>query len=366
MDNKPKISLLYGGRSGEHEVSLRSAAAVYRHLDSVKYDPVLIGISKEGLWYRQDLPDGTPEALTIDEDPDRLISLIPGDGLYVGAKKLFIDLALPVLHGTFGEDGTLQGVFEILQIPYAGSGVLGSASGMDKVRTKQIWDYHGLSVVPYIVVRKNETAGKSAESDKKLDEAFRRFGPPLFVKPSGAGSSLGVIKIEHREECAAALQEAFCYDRTVLIEKGVAGKEVECAVLGGPRVEVSIPGEIIPKHSFYDYKSKYVDPDGADLRIPADLSDALTAEVRRIAAEAFSLVAEEGFARVDFFIEKGTDTIYLNEINTIPGFTSISMFPMLFLAAGKSFNELVEDIIQAAFGRAEQLKEIRYTYNPHQ
>lgn len=363
MSEKIKIGLLFGGRSGEHEVSLRSAAAVYRNLDRVKYDCELIGISKEGKWYLQDKINGKiPESLSLSTETGRKIDLVPAEGLSVKGNLIDLDLVLPIIHGSFGEDGTLQGALEMVNLPYAGSGVLGSALGMDKAAVKKVWEQHNLPVVPYKVLSKREYEAKGDFLEILLDEAFTDFTPPLFIKPNSTGSSLGVRKVATREETYDALREAFRYDRNVLIEQGISGKEIECAVLGGNPPEVSVPGQILPKHEFYDYDAKYVDPDGAELLIPADLPADLGEEVRELAGRAFLAAEAEGFSRVDFFVERDSGRIYINEINTIPGFTSISMFPLLFQAGGKSFREIIDSIIEAAFKRAEEKREILYSY----
>jgi D-alanine-D-alanine ligase len=360
-----RIGLLYGGRSGEHEVSLRSAAAVYRHLDRGKYNCILIGISKGGGWYLQEGPLGeVPESLPIYEGEERELMLLPGKGITGKQGPVPVDCVLPILHGSFGEDGTVQGALEIAGVPYAASGVLGSALGMDKGVVKKIWAYHGLPVVPYKMLRKEEYRLDSAEFERAVDGMFSEFIPPVFVKPNCAGSSLGVWKTETGGECRDAVRDAFRYDHTVLLEQGIRGKEIECAVLAGSPPEVSIPGQIVPKGEFYDYAAKYIDEDGAKLVIPADLDTNTAETIRDLTARAFLSAETEGYARVDFFVEEKTGRVYINEINTIPGFTSISMFPRLFIASGKTFGGILDSIIHSALKRAGDRRDIIYSYEP--
>ncbi len=363
MDKRLHLGLLYGGRSGEHEVSLRSAAAVYKNLDKDKYNCIPIGISKAGRWYLQEISTSAiPDSLPLVTAEDRELVLFPGRGLALHGKMINIDLMLPILHGSFGEDGTLQGALEMANIPYAGSGVLGSALGMDKAAVKKMWEYHDLPVVPYKVLPKRHFTEQSAAFNAFLDDIFTSFYPPLFIKPNRAGSSVGVSKVTGRTDCLEALKLAFRYDRVAIIEQGIIGKEVECAVLEGDPPQASIVGQIVPKHEFYDYKAKYIDADGAELLIPAVCEADEVREIQKMAVRAFQTAENEGFARVDFFIEESTGKIYLNEINSIPGFTSISMFPLLFKASGISFGGILDTIIQCALKRVAEIRDITYTY----
>lgn len=365
MAEKVRIGLIYGGRSGEHEVSLRSAAAVYKHMDPEVYDCVLIGVSKTGRWYLQDRTSGgVPESLSVSAGDDRELSISPGRGICSRDKPLPVDLILPIIHGSFGEDGALQGALETAGIPYAASGVLGSALGMDKGAVKKVWAYHGLPVVPYRSLRKEQFLSDPELTEGLLDDVFAEFGSPIFVKPNSTGSSLGVRKVNSREECYDAIREAFTYDRKVLLERGIMGREIECAVLDGNPPKVSIPGQILPKGDFYDYRAKYIDEEGAKLIIPADLEKETEKTVRHLASRAFETAETEGFARVDFFVDEKSGEVYINEINTIPGFTSISMFPRLFIESGMTFREIIDAIIRSALKRDRERREIVYSYGP--
>ncbi len=358
------VLIIYGGKSGEHEVSQRSAAAVLDSLDRNKFFPVLIGITKTGTWYVQiESPDRKKwEPLAIREDETRLVTGIPGSGLFCGTLKIAADVVFPVLHGTFGEDGTVQGFLEVLDIPYIGAGVLGSAIGMDKETSKRLWLHAGLPVVPFITAY-GETHSDRKEAAKLVMEAESKFGYPLFVKPACTGSSVGVSRVDSRSEFHGALMEAFKYDTKALVEPGITGKEVECSVIGNRRVRSFTPGQIIPTHghAFYDYDAKYIDPDGAKLVIPADISITQRKEVREIAEKAFSIAGAEGMARVDFFVEEPSGKILLNEMNTIPGFTSISMFPMLCAADGLSMRDLITELIQMGMDRYQQRHKLCYS-----
>ncbi|QQO10900.1 D-alanine--D-alanine ligase family protein [Breznakiella homolactica] len=355
MDRMKKtIALLFGGRSGEHEVSLSSAASVAKNLDTSKYEILLIGIDIEGNWYLQDDDElrrirsgGT--ALSIKKDENRRVSIIPGGGRerafsLAGGKALPVDTVFPVLHGTFGEDGTIQGLFEIAGLPYVGCGVPGSAIGMDKEIAKILWLNAGLPVVPYLRIR----AGDWKNRDKRqnlIETAERDFSYPLFIKPSSAGSSVGTGVAAKREELEACVGNAFAWDSKVLIEPFIPAREIECSVTGNRDFEAYTPGEVAPTHQFYDYDAKYNDPNGAALLIPADLNEATLHKIRELAVRAYRTAEITGLARVDFFIHKDTGEIYLNELNTMPGFTSISMFPKMCEASGLSYPDLLDKLI---------------------
>jgi D-alanine-D-alanine ligase len=369
--NKKTIAVIYGGRSGEHEVSLISAASVVRNLDQEKYKVLLIGIDKQGVWYLQNEAelrrclDGAA-ALEIQVDETRRISAVCGGG----TKETFstpatgpvaVDVVFPVLHGTFGEDGTIQGLFEMVNVPYVGAGVLGSAIGMDKEIAKILWLHAGLPIVPFISVRKLDWA--SADKRKQIIErAERDFMYPLFVKPSCAGSSVGASKAPDRPGLEQAVAEALLWDDKVLIEPFVPAREVECSVTGNERPEAYTPGEIIPTHEFYDYEAKYIDPDGAALLIPADLTEAEFRTIREIAIKAYKAAELSGLSRIDFFVRKDTREILLNEVNTMPGFTTISMFPKMCEASGLSYPDLLDKLINLAQERHEQRNSRNYSY----
>jgi D-alanine-D-alanine ligase len=363
MTKKEVIAILYGGKSGEHEVSLRSACSVYHHIDRSIYAPLLIGITKTGRWYLQPEKPIAPdtENLPLTADEAALVSAVPGDGLHCRGRRLDIDAAFPVLHGTNGEDGTVQGLLEICNIPYIGAGVLGSSLSMDKGAAKEIWASRGLPVVPFMRVEAEEFSSSSDLWPKKLKMLKDCFTPPLFVKPVRAGSSVGVSRIENWQALEKALEEALRYDTSALVEPAVNGREIECSVIGNFHTRSFPPGEILPSHSFYDYEAKYIDPDGAALLLPAKIDDTAAAELRRIAEEAYRSAGVEGMARVDFFLEKESGRILLNEINTIPGFTSISMFPRMCEAGGLPYPDLIRKMIVLGKERFEKRSRCLYS-----
>lgn len=341
------VAILYGGRSGEHEVSCASAAAVLENLSPV-HEVILIGIDREGFWYLQNLPVPVPDVLKISVESSRRISVLPAGGLTCpDGECLEIDAVIPVLHGSYGEDGTIQGLLEIARLPYAGSGVLGSALSMDKDLTKRIWLQAGLPVVPWRTL----IAGSDPIDSPALSERlFGELGTPLFVKPANAGSSVGVSRVDNAGGLNDALKTAWLHDRKVLVEKAIIGREVECSVMGYSTPETYPPGEVIPAggHNFYDYDAKYTDPDGALLKVPADLPESTVKDIQSLAAEAYRTVGAGGLARVDFLLEKDSGDIYINEINTIPGMTAISLFPRMAAAGGVDFTAMLEKLIEGA------------------
>jgi len=364
------IAVIYGGRSGEHEISLISAAAITRGIEKTN-KVILIGIAKDGKWYLQDdseyqrILKDEKAAFTITADEKKLVSVIPGAkkaSLTSGGKSLDVDVIFPALHGTYGEDGTIQGLFEMADLPYVGCTHLASAITMDKEKTKMIWQSVGLPVVPYVCMKRCVMLD-SVVYDAFLDETEKELGYPMFVKPCCAGSSNGASKAKNRKELSFALMEAFTWDDKVLIEKAINAREVECSVTGNSvtypadsnseEVVAYIPGEIMPTHTFYDFDAKYNDPDGAKLQIPAELTENDLEKIRKTAVAAYKVLDATGLSRVDFFIDKDTKAVYLNEINTMPGFTTISMFPKMCDAAGLKFPELVKLLIEEAFARYE-------------
>lgn len=362
MSERQRVALLYGGKSGEHEVSLRSACSVYRHIDAERFETSLIGISKTGRWYLQpEFREAAPGILAIDEEDENLVSARPGEGLFRSERKIELDLVFPVLHGSFGEDGTVQGLLELVDLPYVGAGVLGSSLSMDKGRAKELWMRRGLPVVPYTELNKSDYRQGSRRATDILNKIKTEYGLPLFVKPLRAGSSVGVSRVDRWEELASALEEAFRYDTALLIEPGIEGREVECSVVGNHAPISFPPGEILPTHSFYDYEAKYVDPDGAILQLPADISAAEAEEVQRIAVEAYRAVDAEGMARIDFFLERSSGRILLNEINTIPGFTSISMFPRMCEQGGLEYTALISRMLELGGERYRERRECLYS-----
>ncbi|MDA3951059.1 MAG: D-alanine--D-alanine ligase [Spirochaeta sp.] len=364
------VAVLYGGRSSEHEVSLVSAAGVLRELSTLPgYQVVPIGITRDGGWYRQDQAVQLTRArgghgLTVDTEQPRVV-VIPGTGLAEQAGRaapIAIDCVFPVLHGSYGEDGTVQGLLEMANLPYVGSGVVGSSVGMDKIRSKKLWQERGLPIVPYLSVRYDEAdtpeiAVLAADTVTRIEAAF---GFPVFVKPNAAGSSVGVSRVTGPDQLAAALTRAVVTDSTVLIEEALPVREIETAVLGDVTVRSFPPGEVIPTHEFYDYAAKYEDPEGASLTIPADISEAASAEIQRMSREAFTAIDGSGLARVDCFLHKEDGSVYLNEINTIPGFTPISMYPKMVEAGGVPYGELLQELI--AIGRSRAAVQRRRDY----
>jgi len=370
---KTNIALVYGGRSGEHEVSLVSAASIARHLAAETYDITLIGIDLQGAWYLQDeqslqeCRSGTGP-LSVRQDPACRIAVVPGGGRKAALRTndgriLPVDLVFPALHGSFGEDGTIQGLFEMADLPYVGSDVLGSAIGMDKEIAKALWHQAGLPVLPYLTVHSGDWSADEKKSTLTA-RAEQDFGYPLFVKPARAGSSVGAGKANDRRALQSAVAEALRWDTKVLIEPFVVAQEVECSVTGNDRIETYIPGEIVPSHEFYDYEAKYLDPDGAVLLIPAQLAEQDLARIREIAATAYRTAELSGLARVDFFVRKDTGQILLNEVNTMPGFTAISMFPKMCAAAGLAYGDLLDRLIALAQERYALRSALRFSL-PH-
>jgi len=347
MSKKTSIALIFGGRSAEHEISLISAAAIYKNLDRGKFDVRSIYVTRDGLWKAVKAPSATIEPL----ERGRAFSFLPWEaGLQVPA--LDADIYFPVLHGPYGEDGTIQGLLEMAGVPYVGAGVTASTLGMDKALTKSVLRDHGLPVVPCLIVQEAEWRDGAA----KLLRRVRRSLPlPLFVKPSNLGSSIGITRVVDYDGLPEALATAFRYDTTAVVEKGVAGRELEVSVLGNEAPEASLPGEVIPSREFYDYRDKYVNGK-TKFVIPAELGPRTLARTRALAIAAFKALACSGMARVDFFLEKGTNRLFVNEINTIPGFTVISMYPRLWAASGLPFPRLLERLVDLGFERYRNRK----------
>jgi D-alanine-D-alanine ligase len=360
-ERRLRIGVLFGGRSGEHEVSLQSARAVMAALAQAGHDVVPIGVTRQGRW----LVAGDPlHALSSgDSAGERSVTMLPEPGR-TGLVPLAereddleplagpppvgtLDVLFPVLHGTFGEDGTVQGLFELAAVPYAGAGVLGSALGMDKVVQKTLWRGMGLPVVDFSSVQRRDVESDLGGVISRIEVAI---GYPCFTKPANLGSSVGVSKARTRAELEHGLQTAARYDAKLLVERGIDARELECGVLGNDEPAASVVGEILPGADFYDYRAKYLDT-GSQAIIPADISADLADEVRRMAIAAFKAVDAAGLARVDFFLERSTGRLYLNEINTMPGFTEISMYPKLWAASGLSFAELVTRIAELGIER---------------
>ncbi|HNV35377.1 MAG: D-alanine--D-alanine ligase family protein [Rectinema sp.] len=367
------IAVLYGGRSGEHEVSLISASSILAYLDKDKYSIVPIGITKRGEWFLQHPPEwahsrpenGQMRSLPPVERSERVLA-VPGEGLWLetttkGLQKLNIDVVFPVLHGTFGEDGTIQGLLETVDLPYVGADVLGSAVGMDKEVSKRLWLSAGLPVVDYISVRKEDVSDENLKILARKVET--RFGWPCFVKPACSGSSVGTSKVTHSEELKDAILSALRWSEHALIEAFINAREIECAVLGNERPMVFPPGEIVPSHEFYDYEAKYKDPQGATLLIPAPLLEETKNRIMSLALSAYKYASVKGMARVDFFVEKITGEVFLNEINTIPGFTAISMYPRMCIDAGVSYSELLDKLLELAIEQYAIKRELEYDFS---
>jgi D-alanine-D-alanine ligase len=347
------VALLFGGRSGEHEVSLRSAASVARGL-SARHEVLPILIDKQGRWFLQQGPEPKAEGGTAvflvpsPEDHGRLRRL--ADATPAAAP----DIYFPVLHGTYGEDGTVQGLLELASVPYVGAGVAASAAGMDKELMKALFAQAGVEQVRYRVLRSRDAATQA--------ELLESLGLPVFVKPANLGSSVAVSKVKTPAQLGPALELAFAYDRKVIVEAGIDAREIEVSVLGNDDPAASLPGEIVPDREFYDYDSKYSAESRTELKIPAPLDAATTASLKARAVGAFRAVDAAGYARVDFFLERGTGRVLVNEINTIPGFTSISMFPKLWAASGLGYEDLLDRLLDLGHERHAARARLRTEY----
>src|SRR6202453_268651 len=404
---KLRVGILFGGRSGEHEVSLLSAASVVKAIDKTKYEVVPIGITKDGRWLtaehaerllkgeaqkaagegarstqaamlRAGDPEATPgaavlaagESVVVPPEPARRdAGLAPfqtdlktdANLRRASDRAINVDVIFPVLHGTFGEDGTIQGLLELADIAYVGAGVLGSAAGMDKDIMKSLFLAARLPIVKHVTILRSAWV-KEPKKVQKFVESKLKY--PVFVKPANLGSSVGISKAHDRKELGPAIEEAAKFDRKIVIEQGVGGKknkarEIECSVLGNDEAVASVPGEIVPVKEFYDYNAKYLD-EGSELIIPAKLTKAETKKVQELAVEAFKAVDCSGLARVDFLMDPGTRKIYLNEINTMPGFTAISMYPKLWAASGVAYPNLIDKVIQYGLERHQDKKRNQY------
>jgi len=341
--SKIKVGIIFGGKSKEHDVSLMSASNVIEAMDKEKYDLTTIGIDKEGNWYiyegiKEKIKDGS---WILDEE-----NLIKDFSVFHDDLIDEIDVFFPVLHGPNGEDGTVQGLLELMGKPYVGCGVLASAVGMDKVMCKKIFKDAGLPQGNFLSVKEFFWA---KDSDQIIDEIQSEIGYPCFVKPANMGSSVGISKAHDKQELIDGIKEAFQYDKKIIVEANINCREIECAVLGNADPAASVLGEIVPSKEFYDYHSKYLDDGKSVLIIPADLSDEIAEKIRNYAIEAYMAIDGNGLSRVDFFVEKNTDEIFINEINTMPGFTNISMYPKLWEHTGISYHDLIVKLIDLAF-----------------
>jgi D-alanine-D-alanine ligase len=378
-----RVGVLYGGRSGEHEVSLASAAAVFANLDRQRYEPIPIRIEKDGRWGIAERPPMTMSAGEVIEQSrlegarplraGREVHLVahPGTETILSIDRsearaadansamvtgLNLDVIFPVLHGPFGEDGTIQGLLELANVPYVGAGVLASAVGMDKGMMKVVFAAHGLAVCPYVVVRAHDWDTGRDEVAARLEQ---ELGYPMFVKPANLGSSVGISKAKTRASLIDAVDLARSFDRRIVVEAAVPeAREIECGVLGNDEPEASVPGEVIPSREFYDYEAKYLD-DGSKTVIPADLADDIAATVRQMSIAAFKAVDCAGMARVDFLLCRRDGRIFINEVNTIPGFTTISMYSKMWGATGVSYPELLDRLIALALERHAARQQLR-------
>jgi D-alanine-D-alanine ligase len=394
---KVRVGVLFGGRSGEHEVSLLSAASVVNAIDKEKYEVVPIGITKDGRWLtaaaaeallqgkphdeskhlRAGDPEATPgaavlasgEAVVVPPEPvhpaSRSLTPFQSDASALrraADRAINVDVIFPVLHGTFGEDGTIQGLLELADIPYVGAGVLGSAAGMDKDIMKSLFRAAGLPIVKHVTILRSDWDADAKKTEKIVD---RSLNYPVFVKPANLGSSVGISKALTKKELGPAIYEAAKFDRKIVIEQGVGGakhkaREIECSVLGNDRPQASVPGEIVPIKEFYDYAAKYLD-EGSELIIPAKLTKPETKKVQELAMRAFQAVDCAGLARVDFLMDPKTRKLFVNEINTMPGFTAISMYPKLWAASGLSYSDLIDRLIQLGIERHDDKKKNQYS-----
>ncbi len=369
---KIRVGVIFGGRSGEHEVSLLSAKGIMKAMDKDKYEIIPIGITREGRWIASGDPmkalesgaverDSAPVALLGDPSHKGLIRLEEGEQGPTAAVRLAdIDVIFPVLHGPYGEDGTIQGLLELADVPYVGAGVLGSALGMDKALQKTVLQAKGLPVVEHVVVMRKTW---EREPQVVIHEIEGTLDYPCFVKPANLGSSVGISKVRNRGELPGALEAAARYGRKLVIERAVDGREIEVSVLGNDEPIASLPGEIIPGREFYDYRAKYVEA-SSELIIPADLPAGTTRRLQDMAVATFLALDCAGMARVDFFIERITGNIYVNELNTIPGFTPISMYPKLWEASGLPYAELIDRLIDLALERHADKSRSETSYRP--
>ena len=353
---KLNLAVLFGGKSGEHEVSLVSATSIIENIDRDKYNLYLIGLTKEGYWRYY---DGDIQKIKTGEwEEDSRPAVLPGDPSYGGfflkedPNKVYkVDVIFPVMHGPYGEDGTLQGLLELAHIPYVGCDVLSSSTGMDKLMAKAIFSSDGLPQGDYVGIYRHEFKNDPQEIIDKIEDCFPY---PVFVKPANMGSSVGISKAKDGDELLKALEVAGKYDEKIIVEEFIDGREIECAVLGNYEPKASVLGEILPSNEFYDYHAKYQDGGESRLLIPASLPSQKSHEIRDLAIKAYKALGCSGLSRVDFFLERQTDRVYLNEVNTLPGFTEISMYPKLWDATGIPYSNLIDRLIELAL---EKFKE---------
>lgn len=363
MSKKIRVGILFGGKSAEHEVSLQSAKNVVDAIDKDKYEVSLIGIDKTGRWLLPNksqflLNESDPKLIKLNKENEESVALIPQSGgeltnLTNDNVHTSIDVVFPILHGPFGEDGTIQGLLKLSGVPFVGAGVLGSAVGMDKDVMKRLLSDAGIPIGDFLVFKDGENID--------FDEIVNKLGLPFFVKPANLGSSVGVNKVKDKQTFDVAIAEAFEYDTKILIEEFIDGRELECAVLGNQEPQASGIGEVIPTQEFYSYSAKYIDQNGAVLEIPAKIPEEVSEKVRELAIKTFKVLSCEGLGRVDVFLKKD-GTVLVNEINTIPGFTKISMYPQLWAVAGVSYPELITRLIELAIERFKREQKLKSSY----
>jgi D-alanine-D-alanine ligase len=357
---KIRVGLVFGGRSGEHEVSIMSAKSIYAALDKNKYDVELIGIDKSGGWHLQSggkLLSG-PEEIKQEQLP--ITAITKGKVSYLakqdsGERLSNVDIFFPIVHGTNGEDGTLQGLFELLDVAYVGAGVLGSAVGMDKDVMKRLLKQAGIPVAKWVALKRHETG------ETIVNEASEQLGWPVFVKPANMGSSVGVSKANDDSELKKAVKLALTYDNKILIEEAIRGREIECSVLGNDKPTASVPGEVKPTHDFYDYEAKYIDEHGAALEIPANLTPEEVEKIQKLAINTFKVLECSGMGRVDMFLQPDGKVI-INEINTLPGFTKISMYPKLWEMSGIPYPKLLDKLIELGLEKKQEKDRLKRSY----
>lgn len=365
MQTKIRVGVLFGGKSAEHEISLLSARNIIEALDKTKYEVTLIGIDKQGHWRLCDeaeylLHHDNPKMIQMHKARDN-VSLISQENqpLLISLSKQeaprVLDVIFPVLHGTYGEDGTVQGLLKLAGIPFVGAGVLGSAIGMDKDVMKRLLRDANIPIAKFCTMYRRDVEKIT------FDEIVQKLGLPLFIKPANLGSSVGVTKVKNQIEWVRALEHALEYDHKVLVEEAVSGREIECSVLGNDHPIASLPGEVVPHHEFYSYEAKYIDENGIDIIIPAPISDQATKRVQELAIAAYTTLCCEGMARVDFFLMENGQ-LKVNELNTIPGFTNTSLYPKMWLASGLSWSALLDHLIELALERHQREKILKTTF----
>lgn len=363
MNKKIKVGIIFGGKSAEHEISLQSAKNIFQAIDKNKFEVFLIGINKNGQWFLNEhsqflLNTDNPKLIALNQS-NQPVTLIPNKQsanlvhLSGTTQTTILDVAFPVLHGPYGEDGTIQGLLKLTNIPFVGCSVLGSAIGMDKDVAKRLLRDAGVSVAKFVVLNQNENA--------KFAKIKKQLGLPLFIKPANLGSSVGISKVSTQKEFEEGIKQAFQYDNKIIIEENITGREIECSVLGNENPKASLPGEVVTQHQFYTYEAKYIDENGAVLIIPAKLSKKIVQEIQKVAILTFKTLCCEGMARVDMFLKENGDVV-VNEINTIPGFTKISMYPKLWEASGISYTKLITRLINLSIDRFKRDQQLKTTY----